>query len=156
MKKITNILLSDLLKKNFFLIKTKKNFFLKDYYFILQNIKQFLRLKNLDVPIYIFTQNKQNILILKHYFLKKKFSQNIFIVDNYMLNIKDSIVIFLSTSKTDCRIKNDNLVFLVNCFDETNSYNNYKLFFNIQNLTEFIIFISLVRKVIKKFIYAKI
>lgn len=156
MKKITNILLSDLLKKNFFLIKNKKNFFLKDYYFILQNIKQFLRLKNLDVPIYIFTQNKQNILILKHYFLKKRFSQNIFIVDNYMLNIKNSIVIFLSTSKTNCRIKNDNLVFFVNCFDETNSYNNYKLFFNIQNLTEFIIFISLVRKVIKKFIYAKI
>nr|NP_038165.1 ribosomal protein S2 [Synura synuroidea]AAF36931.1 ribosomal protein S2 [Synura synuroidea] len=150
MKNLNASLLLNLIKKDFFILK-KQNFFILDYSYTLKSIKLFLRLKKLNLPIYIVLKNEQYIYLLKKYISNNLIFKNIFIINKYIAPKKDSIFLFF-LSKIELKViqNSQNIFVSVHNPNTTTPYNIYKIFVDLSNIKNVLIMISLVRKICEK------
>lgn len=154
MKNLKTTLLSNLIEKELFYFYKNNSFFLLDYYSVLQCIKQFLKLNLLENSLVIVTTNKQFRYLLKKYIITSYTSKNlfkIFVVNNIKdIKIKNFTVIYLDYSPNKLVYSNKNLVIVINEIKELNLYNYYKIFFQLSNLKNLVVFIALIRRLLEK------
>ena len=98
MKQNQFYLIESLLKKDFFLITKKKSFFLIDYDFSLKTIKQLLKLKNIFLPIFLITNNKQHSYLLNKYILKFNLKNRVFVSSNDKIPSREAVLILLDNN----------------------------------------------------------
>jgi len=149
MKNLKTTLLKNLIEKELFFLHKNNSFFVLNFYSVLQHLKQFLQLKSINKSIVIVTTNRQYRYLLKKYIFNKFL--NVFIVNNTKsININNSLIIYLDFNLNHISYQNQNLTVIINQINDFNLYNCYKIFMQLSELKNLIVFIALLRRLLEK------
>jgi|APCry1669193181_1035450.scaffolds.fasta_scaffold00425_24 hypothetical protein len=146
MKQNQFYLIESLLKKDFFLITKKKSFFLIDYDFSLKTIKQLLKLKNIFLPIFLITNNKQHSYLLNKYILKFNLKNRVFVSSNDKIPSREAVLILLDNNiYVKDILKENKLNFMLSTIQYKTKIIYYNICIEIENNINLVILLLLIK-----------